>query len=283
MKKRIVELLCICMVMALLAGCSGSTGQDKEGRSSSKEEKKAEKQDETGVVEGVYDEDLDCILADGLCYEIKEDTHVAVIGYHDEEKESIIIPELISYEDKEYPVKEIGENAFSYQQVLREVSLPDSLEMIGKEAFCGCSTLESIIIPDAVTYLGSGIFYDCSELRTCTIGAGVSTLSNEIFTNCYALEEVQLPDKLVAIGEEVFWACENLKEMVLPVNVVSIGQRAFYGSGLQQLTIPSPSINITEEMLEGMDELETLSVQEGLVDAFEKGVNMDVHIEAIEG
>lgn len=281
MKKMFLKWVCLCMVMVLMAGCSSNTEEDvKKGTKSS--ESSSTNKEENSIIEGTYDEDLECILAEGLCYEIKEDTYVAVIGYHDEEKESIQIPKTIIYEGKEYPVEGIGESAFSYQQVLREISFPDSLKIISKEAFCGCSSLETITIPDSVTTLGTGAFYDCSELTSCVISKEVTSIPNEIFTNCYALESVTLSNNLVAIGEEAFWACENLKEMVLPESVVSIGQRAFYGSGLQKLTIPSESINITENMLEGLDELQTLYVAGHLVDSFQECVNQEVQIKAFE-
>lgn len=281
MKKTFLQMVSLCMVIALLTGCSSDTKND-----TKKEIKKESKQSEApdakiSVTEGTYDEYLECIVADGVCYEIKDEAYAAVTGY-DGEQENIDIPSTLTYEGKDYPVEAINDEAFSYNTVLTKLTLPDSLKSIGKEAFCSCSSLVSVEIPDGVTTLGTGIFYDCTELTSCIIGKGITNLPNEMFTNCYALADITLPDTLVAIGEEVFWACENIKQMTLPESVVTMGQRAFYGSGIENFTILAKGVTVTEDMLDGLDELQTLYIDEALVETAKKCVHVDVSVEALK-
>jgi hypothetical protein len=81
-----------------------------------------------------------------------------------------------------------------------------------------------------------------------------------------------LPDTLLSIGEECFWSCESLTELVLPESTVSISERAFYGSGIIKLTIPSENVSVTEDMLDGMDSLETVYAPEDLKESYEESV-----------
>ena len=61
-------------------------------------------------------------------------------------------------------LKKIGEEAFCGCASLRDISLPEGLELVGKKCFCMCG-LEEIAIPNSVTALEAGAFCCCSDLR----------------------------------------------------------------------------------------------------------------------
>lgn len=64
-------------------------------------------------------------------------------------------------------VKEIG--GFCYLSNLKEVSLPESLQVISQYAFAECISLVRINIPDGVTEIGYNAFSKCNSLTSLSI------------------------------------------------------------------------------------------------------------------
>lgn len=75
--------------------------------------------------------------------------------YYEGSDEKLIIPEGVKY---------IGDFAIASCEI-KEVALPDSLELIGISAFSYCENLEKLIIPSNVKFIGAGVFSDCPNLR----------------------------------------------------------------------------------------------------------------------
>jgi hypothetical protein len=68
--------------------------------------------------------------------------------------------------------KEIS--GFHYFSSLREVILPESMQVIAKNAFTYCINLQKINIPDGVEEIGSEAFAHCNNLTRCTISDSFS-------------------------------------------------------------------------------------------------------------
>ncbi|MEE1317702.1 MAG: leucine-rich repeat domain-containing protein, partial [Prevotella sp.] len=99
-------------------------------------------------------------VVDGIYYEITSSSESTVgvtyrgnsyDSYSDEYSGSIVIPEKVTYDSKEYSVTSIGERAFYKCSGLTSVTIPNSVTSIGRDAFRGCSGLTSVTIPDSVT------------------------------------------------------------------------------------------------------------------------------------
>ena len=82
---------------------------------------------------------------------------------------SVVIPEKVTYNGKEYSVTSIGYYAFQNCSGLTTVTIPNSVTSIGGSAFSGCSGLTSVTIPNSVTSIGNSAFSDCSGLTSVTI------------------------------------------------------------------------------------------------------------------
>ena len=198
----------------------------------------------------------------GLTYEDNGDS-VTITGYTGNEA-SVVIPNEI--EGK--PVTAIGKAAFSHNNTLTSVAIPDSVTSIGVKAFYNCKSLGSVTfaegsrlssigdsafyltwsltsieIPDGVTGIGKFAFYE-SGLENINIPAGVTTIGQEAFEDCFNLSGVtfEKDSKLTEIESGTFFGCVNLTSIEIPAGVTSIGIMAFYScSDLTSVTFEEGS------------------------------------------
>ena len=113
---------------------------------------------------------------------------VQVIGHRSKSVSTITIPSSIIYNNEEFSVKCIAQNAFAYCENLRVVTIPNSIEMIGNHAFYKCKELKTINIPQGVQIIGYAAFSWCEELCSITIPNSIMELSEEAFSYCISLK-----------------------------------------------------------------------------------------------
>ena len=163
-------------------------------------------------------------------------------------------------------ITRIGDGAFRYCSLLKDINLPSSLLSIGNEAFCDSgieemivpygvvsigiaafsqSAVRKIYIPDSVTDFGEYIFYFCLELEDCRLPSTLTELPSQIFCACESLEKITIPEGVTYIGSAAFSGCTSLKEIVLPPSLVHIDDSVFANCrALTELAIPSSVIYI---------------------------------------
>ena len=130
-----------------------------------------------------------------------------------------------------YPKDKFPENAFSENNTLTRIILPDKLEKIGMQAFYGCSKLTgSLVIPEGVTSIGDHAFFRCSSLYgTLTLPSSLKSIGYGAFNSCNFTCELNLPPNLETLGIYAFAFCPNLYgNLILPDKLKTIGERAFY-------------------------------------------------------
>lgn len=108
------------------------------------------------------DYEMTTTIVNGCLYEKIDEKNAYLSLCIDDRKESIIIPESIEINGKDYAVTEIKESAFAYCSSLTSITIPNSVTIIGEEAFDRCSNLTSITIPNSVTRIGNMAFYGCN-------------------------------------------------------------------------------------------------------------------------
>ena len=124
-------------------------------------------------------------------------------------------------------VTTIGGCAFNGCSSLTSVNIPDSVTEIGGGAFGNCTSLTSVNIPDSVTEIGGSTFYSCKRLTSVNIPDSVTTIGNYAFAGCTRLTSVTIGDSVTTIGESAFWWCSNLTSVTIPDSVTMIGDSAF--------------------------------------------------------
>lgn len=103
-------------------------------------------------------------------------------------------------------VLSVASGAFSDNDFITEVVLPEGLTDIYSEAFKGCESLSSVNFPSSLTSIGKNAFYGT------------------------ALERADLPLGLREIGERAFGAISELCYAYIPAGAVSVGSEIFYYS-----------------------------------------------------
>ena len=162
-------------------------------------------------------------------------------------------------------------------ELITELTIPNSVRNIRNYAFYNCGGLTSIEIPNSVTSIGNAAFENCSELKTVynfsnlTFSEGSSSNGyvayyatkvinapnavidgdyiwcnlNGVNTLAYYLgedEELVLPvdynGEIYVIGDDAFNGCTGLRSIEIPNSVTSIGDEAFSGcTGLEKVCI----------------------------------------------
>ena len=187
----------------------------------------------------------DCKVGD-LCYNLNKNNHTATLTYsgwpynneytgHYNASETlkdkdVVIPSTITYNDVEYTVTAIGEDAFydcESSILMSSVTIPSTVTSIGQYAFFKCIRLTSIDIPSSVTSMGSGAFSGCSGLTSVTISNSVTSIGSSAFYGCSGLTSVTIPNSVTSIGSSAFSGCSGLTSVTIPNSVTSIGGSTF--------------------------------------------------------
>ena len=198
-------------------------------------------------------------------------------------------------------VPTIPANSFYRYQLLRTITLPDSVTSIGDYAFSGCSSLTSITIPKGVTSIGYWAFECCTSLTSITIPDSVTSIGDSAFYGCTSLTGIwvgkcnpnysndengvlynkektrliqcpgglsgtyAIPDSVTSIRNWAFYGCSSLTSITLPDSVTSIGRCAFYGcSGLTSITLPDSVTSIGDSAFYGCLSLTSITIPNGV-------------------
>ena len=196
----------------------------------------------------------------------------SIYSVHDD----LVIPSKVTYNEVEYTVVSIGEQAFqnnnmysltlpstlkkiksyAFLNVLftrdKQIIIPEGVTDVGYQAFSK-SDVESVKLPSTLTSLGNAFSY-CYMLKSVDMQEGLTELGSA-FTNCRLLETVSLPSTITSIYG-AFTGCEQLRYIYIPENVREIGwTNAFSGSNLQFIDISpeNPYFKVVDNLVLSKD------------------------------
>ncbi len=142
------------------------------------------------------------ILSNPLFNYYVDDEKITIIGLSENGKtsENIVIPSEIGG----YPVDNIYQFAFAYND-----------------------SITSINIPSTVTKIGYSAFKECSNLTTVSLSSGLINIEGAAFDECKKLSNIVLPDGVKFIGNSAFHNCRNIVNITIPASVEIIEAYAF--------------------------------------------------------
>ncbi len=174
---------------------------------------------------------------------------------------SIVIPDTVTYQEINYCVTSIGDEAFYYCLSLTSVTIPNSVTSIGNSAFEYCRSLTSVTIPNSVTSIGEEAFYVCNSLTSITIPNSVTEIEWGAFSNCSNLSSIDIPNSVTSIGGAAFWACSTLTSITIPNSITSIADGTFGScSNLSSIDIPNSVTSIGEEAFYNCSSLTSITI-----------------------
>ena len=150
----------------------------------------------------------------------------------------------ISFETSSSNPLDNGGNLYINNELVADLTIPDSVTEIGSYTFIGCSSLTSVTIPNGVTTIGSYALAYCDSLTSITIPDSVTTIESGAFRNCTSLTSVTIPNSVTTIGSYALAYCDSLTSITIPDSVTTIESGAFRNcTSLTSVTIPN-SISI---------------------------------------
>ena len=165
---------------------------------------------------------------DGINYALDNTNKTATVMKGDYNHiKTLTIPTQVEYDDTDYTVTSIGNEAFSGCSSLEVIVIQNSVTSIGDQAFYKCSSLDKFLIPERVKSIGNSAFQGCSGLTSITIPDSVRSIGNFAFKACSGLTSVSISEGVENIGEYAFNYCSNLTIITIPSTVTNIGNRPF--------------------------------------------------------
>ena len=201
--------------------------------------------------------------AGGLYYTIISTTDLTceVVSGDKKYTGDVIIPETVTYKNRDLNVISIGSRAFEYCSSLTSVEIPASVTEIADCAFEDCSSLTSVGIPASVTEIADFAFSGCSSLTSVEIPASVTEIAWCVFQNCSSLTSVEIPASVTKIASSAFSGCSSITSVEIPASVTAIGSEAFSRcSSLTSVEIPASVTKIASSTFSGCSSLTSVEI-----------------------
>lgn len=171
--------------------------------------------------------------------------------YEDNFPSDLLIKGNIEYNGENYTITTVLTPTNRQSTGLTSVTLGEGIEVIEGAAFSRQESLSSISLPQSLRQINNGAFMR-SGLTSLVIPDGVHTIEGSAFSSCTNLKSVTLPKSLrhyvspehigiaPSIDEMHFYSCTSLINLVIPEGIEILSTGMFYGcSSLQEINLPS--------------------------------------------
>lgn len=109
-------------------------------------------------------------------------------------------------------LQSIGDFAFAKCCLLEDIIIPDSVTKMGVSVFED-SGIKNVSLPDGINLINQCLFRRCLSLKTIKIPNSVTLLESQAFRGCSNLESLNFPDNLQTIETMLFDKCDNLRHI----------------------------------------------------------------------
>lgn len=182
------------------------------------------------------------VLIDDIEYVLNLENNTALISRYIGEKEKVVIPKEIEYNQQKYIINKIGGIAFNSKYNLLEIELSENIIEIDEYAFEYCNLL-------------TDVYYSGDMEKWCNIKFQ-NIFSNPMYTNTWnfeknfwmkgenetylKIENINIPDSIYKINNYQFAGFANILTINIPSSVTCIGEYAFYQcESLEYIEIPN--------------------------------------------
>ncbi|MFA5289456.1 MAG: leucine-rich repeat protein [Candidatus Izemoplasmatales bacterium] len=124
-------------------------------------------------------------------------------------------------------IQAIGNFAFSGNQYLTEIVIPNSVLEIGMGAFMNCTSLVTLAIPENVRIIPDFMCFGCIALTNLTLSEGLISIMMSAFQNCTSLSLLDFPSSLTEISLLAFYNIGNIQEVYLHDELLLYGGSVF--------------------------------------------------------
>jgi hypothetical protein len=156
------------------------------------------------------------VTVDNITYSLNSTDKTATVRAYAGTDVNVEIPSAIWDNGEKYNVTSVYEGAFSHNETVKSVILPETIEKVDVGAFAECVCLESITLPsnnEKFTEIPYKAFYMTPKLESINIPNTVKRIDTMAF--CYSgLTNIVIPKSVETIGNGVFALCPYLKSAV---------------------------------------------------------------------
>lgn len=190
------------------------------------------------------------------------------ILYNRDKSTLLLFPAKSHTDSNEYTVSDtvtsIGYGAFSGNEHLKSIKLPETLIKIEGCAFFGCTGLTKMNVPDSVLTIGKSAFQRCSDMVSIILPSKLSTIETGLLSGCENLVLADIPNSVVSIGYISFFGCKSLSSLEIPESVTTINKDAFSRcNSLREVSISKNVTLIDKGAFSHCAFLESIKVDEG--------------------
>ena len=170
---------------------------------------------------------------------------------------SLVIPDYVA---------SIMPYAFSGNETLTSLTIPNSVKEIQDWAFGECDNIETLTYDTEA--IGS-TFNGKHSLKAVNIGNSVRSIGDEAFYECIGLEEITIPASVTSIGREAFQGCHALASVTLSDSLTSIGYKAFNECPFTTIKLPASLRTLESNVFDNCQSLTAIELPEGLTEVSE--------------
>ena len=160
-------------------------------------------------------------------------------------------------------VSTIKGNLFEYSKSLRKVVLPETVEEFNTSSlFNNCENLRDVTLPQNLDVLSMCAFYNCTNLKSLVLPNSIETIERYAIGNNDSLENIVLPQELKTIETCAINGNHSLKYLNVPQKVETIKRLGISSnSNLIKINLPSSLKKLEEDALAYLNSLMVINYQ----------------------
>lgn len=162
-----------------------------------------------------------------------------------------------------YTVKEIGQQLFYADSVVKYIVLPDTITKINNSAF-RYSKIVRVDAPSIEIEIGENALADMEYLTS--FSGIVKSLGNYAFFNSQHLDNIVLSENITRISDGAFYNDVRLEHINIPDNITYIGKDAFNYTNIKSIVIPDGVSAIEDYAFKNCFNLESVTFSDNLTE-----------------